>query len=77
MTVDTVRSSQRKYPTISVEYIDEDSDTPNETGFPILIKWNDTIYKMLVDKGATHSYISNQFIEKAKNRGKKPLVLVP
>ena len=59
-------SSQRKYQTISPEYIEADSDAPNETRFHIIIKWKDTKYKMLVDTGATHSYISKQFFKQIK-----------
>ena len=59
-------SSQRKYQTISPEYIEADSDAPNETRFHIIIKWKETKYKMLVDTGATHSYISKQFFKQIK-----------
>ena len=57
-------SSQRKYQTISPEYIEADSDTSNETRFHIIIKWKDTKYKMLVDAGGTHSYIGKNFLNK-------------
>ena len=46
--------------------ISKDSDAPNETRFHIIIKWKDTKYKMLVDTGATHSYISKQFFKQIK-----------
>ena len=59
-------SSQRKYQTISPENIEADSDAANETRFHIIIKWKDTKYKMLVDTGTTHSYISKQFFKQIK-----------
>ena len=34
-------SSQRKYQNISPEYIEADSDAPNESRFHIIIKWKD------------------------------------
>ena len=71
-----MNSSQRKYQTISSEYIEAESDTPDGTRFHIIIKWKDTKYKMLVDTGATHSYISKQFFEQIKKLDyeiKKPI----
>ena len=59
-------SSQRKYQTISPKYIEADSDVPNETKFHILIKWKDTKYKMLVDTGATYSYMSQKNFNQIK-----------
>ena len=67
-------SSPQKYQTLSPKKT-ETHNTPDETRMHIIIKWENTKYKVLVDTGATHSYISKEFfkqIEKLDYEIKKP-----
>ena len=57
-------SSQGEYKIISPEYMN--NDTPDERRLHIVRKLKDTKYKMLVDTGATNSYIIEQFFEQLK-----------
>ena len=69
-----MNSCPQKYQTISPKKIKTDN-TPDETRMHIIIKWKNTKYKVLVDTGATHSYISKEFfkqIEKLDYEIKKP-----
>ena len=58
-------SSPQKYQTISPKKIETDN-TPDETRMHIIIKWENTKYKVLVDTGATHSYISKEFFKQTE-----------
>ena len=67
-------SSPQKYQMISPKKTETDN-TPDETRMHTIIKWENTKYKVLVDTGATHSYMSNEFfkqIEKLDYKIKKP-----
>ena len=67
---------QRKHQNISPEYIGTDSDTPDEKRIHIIIRMENTKYRVLVETVAIYPYMSKPFltqIEELNNKMKKPI----
>ena len=46
------------------EYLNSDTEELNEKRFYSMIKFENNLYRILVDTGATHSYVGKEFLEK-------------
>ena len=46
------------------EYLNSDIDELNETRFHLMTKFENNLYRILVDTGATHSYVGKELLEK-------------
>ena len=45
------------------EYLNSDTEKLNETRFHLMIKFESNLYRILVDTGATHSYVGKKLLE--------------
>ena len=46
------------------EYLNSDTEELNETRFHLMIKFENNLYKILIDTGATRSYVGKELLEK-------------
>ena len=46
------------------EYLNSDIEELNETRFHLMTKFENNVYRILVDTGATHSYVGKELLEK-------------
>ena len=46
------------------EYLNLDTEEINETRFHLMLKFESNLYRILVDTGATHSYVGKELLEK-------------
>ena len=54
----------RKPITRTPEYSNSDIEELNETRFHLITKFENNLYRILVDTGATHSYVGKELLEK-------------
>ena len=46
------------------KYLNSDTEELNETRFHSMIKFENNLFRILVDTGATHSYVGKELLEK-------------
>ena len=46
------------------EYLNSDTEELNETSFHLMIKFENNLYRILIDTGATHSCVGKELVEK-------------
>ena len=49
------------------EYLNSDTEELNETRFHLMIKFENDLFRILFDTGATHSYVGKELLEKILN----------
>ena len=53
-----------KHITRTPEYLNSDTEELNEIRFHLMMKFEDNLYRILVDTGVTHSYVGKELLEK-------------